>query len=129
FRLHVLDDIGETLAALAPVKYERRRRSQACREVRPQPLACGCSPTRSPLHLCRTGTSLLASVQLAEGFLADAPGDRIFERLVDIARTALTRHLAGAKPIAPTESGHDEAEPAHSSPTSIVKGSGEEMPA
>jgi hypothetical protein len=50
-------------------------------------------------------------VQLAEGFLADAPGDRLFERLVHIARDALTRHLASAKPAAPAVTAHDKPEP------------------
>jgi len=120
FRQHVLDDIGETLAACAPVKYDHRRRSATNREHRSAPLRCGCAPTRSPLHLCRTGTSLLAAVQMAEWFLADAPGDRLFERLVDLARDALTRHLAHGEPITPVDPGHIKGSPLrHSAPLAL----------
>src|ERR1041384_2836819 len=65
FREHVIDTIGERLAALTPA--DKRHPKKSGRTVQHQPpLPCGCNPARSGLHLCRTGAALNAALQLTE---------------------------------------------------------------
>jgi hypothetical protein len=93
FRQHVLDTVGEDLTALAPVRRPRHRRTMERERLR-TPLPCGCCPSRSAFKLCRTGAGLLAALQLAEGFAAAAPNDRLLAKLAGLCRDALTQHLA-----------------------------------
>jgi hypothetical protein len=94
-RRAVIED-GEPLANLWPHRVKPKpRTSRKPAPLAPKLLLCGCCPARAPAGLCRIGVSLLAALQLAEGFAAEFSIDPLYRRIVDMTREALTKHLAG----------------------------------
>jgi hypothetical protein len=101
-RRAVLDN-GEPLANLWPQRAKPKAQLRADEgAVPPKRLPCGCCPASAPAGLCRTGVSLLAALQLAEGFALEFAMEPLYRRLVEITREALTKHLAGGEAISVT---------------------------
>jgi hypothetical protein len=100
-REHVVAERGEMLAADVPV----RLRSPRLRQLRadrtpPRVLPCGCAfsvdaQTAEPLIRCADARALDNTARLANALVAAAPDDPLLQRLSEVTRAALARHLAG----------------------------------
>jgi hypothetical protein len=63
----------------------------------PPLLPCGCASDErnDPMFRCRTGRALEAAARLAQAFIAAAPADPFFKRLVVVTAESLSAHLRG----------------------------------
>jgi hypothetical protein len=100
---HILAERGEALMANAPdrLRSPRLRRLWASLDSS-RVLPCGCvfasgaGPDDEPLIRCVDARALDATSRLTEALAASAPDQPFFQRLAEVTRGALTRHLAGA---------------------------------
>lgn len=108
--------VGQDEDVSPAVRYPWKSKCSRLKREHAPSLGCGCCLSRSPLHLCRTGTSLLAASQLAEFFVSEKPGDVLYRKLADLTRDALTRHLTHSQPIAQGDTAHSETPPTSALP-------------
>lgn len=93
---------GKRLAAAEPHRLIPTRRKRVALLIEPHKLPCGCcfagatgEAARQPVWLCSDARSLQLAERLTIAFAAAAPRDPFFQRLANVTREALARHIGG----------------------------------